>query len=80
MIEDSITESRKSLSGILVGKADGFVGAVGAGQHQRVGDLCIVAGDGRQQQMMDGGVGQHHAEQRTARRNGVGHRRAAAPP
>ena len=77
VVEHGVTERRKPLRGIVVGETDRFVGAVGAGQHQRVGTRG--AGNGRQQQVMQGGVGQHQPEQRAAGRHGVGDRRAGAP-
>ena len=37
MVEDRVAERRKPVRGIVIGEADRLVGAVGTGQHQRVG-------------------------------------------
>ena len=54
MVEHRIAQTESRSCGIVVGKADRLIGAVGAGKHQRVGDAPAGTGHGRQQQVMEG--------------------------
>jgi hypothetical protein len=78
VVERRVAECRKTRRGIVFGEADGLVGAVGTGEHQRVGHLGIGSGDRREQQVMDRRIRQHQAQQRAAGCDGISDRSVGA--